>query len=64
MSLLDSLCDEKIWSDFYDYRSTHGSTPEKELEQLSGYIAKKRYLPLAQTLGFSLPQKKLINKNE
>ena len=63
MSLLDSLCDEKIWSDFYDYRSTHGSTPKKELEQLSGYIAQKRYLPLAQTLEFSLPQKKLINKN-
>lgn len=63
MSLLDRLYDEKAWTEFRQYRSVHGNTTEKELEELDGYIAQKRYLPTAKTLSFSLPEKKSINKS-
>ena len=63
VSLLDSLCDEKTWTEFYNYRSAHGNMSEKELKELGSFIAEKRFLPLAQTLEFSLPQKKMINKS-
>lgn len=63
MSLLDRLYDEKTWAEFRQYRSAHGNTTEKELEELDGYIAQKRFLPTARTLGFSLPEKKSINKS-
>ena len=63
MSLLDRLYDEKAWTEFRQYRSAHGNTTEKELEELDGYIAQKRFLPTARTLGFSLPEKKSINKS-
>ena len=59
----DSLCDEKTWTEFYNYRSAHGNMSEKELKELGSFIAEKRFLPLAQTLDFTLPQKKMINKS-
>ena len=63
MSLLDKLSDPSAWADFYRYRTTHGSLSKKELKALESLVAEQRYLPIAQTLEFSLPQKKLINKS-
>ena len=63
MSLLDKLADPSAWADFYRYRTTHGSLSKKELKALESLVAEQHYLPIAQTLEFSLPQKKLINKS-
>lgn len=63
MSLLDRLSDESAWADFAQYKASHGNTTEKELEMLSQYISQKKYLPLAQSLEFSLPRKREINKS-
>lgn len=62
MSLLDRLSDEKTWSQFREYRSKHSLMSIREFDELDGYIAEKRYLPIARSLSFSLPEKKLINK--
>ena len=62
MSLLDMAYDEKTWAEFRQYRASHGNMTEKELAKLDEYIDQKRYLPTAQNLVFSLPEKKSINK--
>ena len=63
MSLLDMAYDEKTWAEFRQYRASHGNMTEKELAKLDEYIDQKRYLPTAQNLVFSLPEKKSINKS-
>lgn len=55
--------DEKTWAEFRQYRASHGNMTEKELAKLDEYIDQKRYLPTAQNLVFSLPEKKSINKS-
>lgn len=63
LSLLDKLADPCAWEEFYSYRTTHGNLSKKELAALDALITEKRYLPLAQTLDFSVPNKRLINKS-
>ena len=63
MSLLDSLCDEKVWEEFAQYKASHGNMTKKEQHRLDEYISNKRYLPLARTLNFSLPEKGFVNKS-
>ena len=63
MSLLDRLADEETWLEFREYKSRHSLMSQREFDALDAYIAEKRYLPLARTLEFSLPEKRRINKS-
>ncbi len=62
-SLLERLSDEQTWLEFRDYKSRHSLMSQREFDELDRYIAEKRYLPLAETLAFSLPEKRRINKS-
>lgn len=65
MSLLDMLSDEKIWYDFYKYK-TALIFSEKDAENLLEYIKNKRYLRVAEDIAegkeFPLPEKSVISK--
>ena len=63
MSLLDLLTDQETWLAFRDHKLQHALLSQKELDYLEQYIAAQRYLPLASTLAFPLPEKKQINKS-
>jgi len=63
MSLLDRLADEQTWREFRDYKSRHSLMSQREFDALDAYIAEKRYLPIAESLAFSLPEKRRINKS-
>ena len=62
MSLTDSLKNEEVWEQFRQYKLSRDNMTKREKEFLQSYITNKKYLPLAQTLSFSLPAKRLINK--
>ena len=63
ISLLDSLADPAAWAAFREYRSLHSLMSQREFDELDAFIAERRYMPLAETLRFSLPEKRLINKS-
>ncbi len=69
MSILDELASPQNWRDYYELKCEKKSGSgfgESELDALFAFIAKERYIPLAAAIkrgeGFSLPQKRLINK--
>ena len=63
MSLLDRLCEESAWQEYRQYKSIHGCMTLRESEGLDLFIKEKRYLPIAKTLEFSVPERKSINKS-
>jgi hypothetical protein len=63
MSLLDRLSQESAWLEYRDYKLLHSCMTQKEFDELDRFIEEKRYLPCAETLCFSLPEKKSINKS-
>ncbi len=63
MSLLDRLADPAAWAEFREYKSRHSLMSQREFDELDAYIAEQRYLPLAEPLAFSLPDKRQINKS-
>lgn len=63
MTLLDKLCDPAVWEQYRQHLLSQDRLSEKEQSALDEYVEQKRYLPLAQTLEFSLPSKKTINKS-
>ena len=63
ISLLDSLADPAAWAAFREYRSMHSLMSQREFDELDAFIEEERYLPVARSLRFSLPEKRLINKS-
>ena len=61
-SLLDSLKQREVWSDFLEYKKSKNQLSKKELKELEVFIAEKRYMPLSETLHFGYPEKKEISK--
>lgn len=67
MSVLNRLIDEDAWNSFLQYKESQ-YVPEKEWQKLKDYIQNKKYLKIAQKIvdenyTFSIPNKKIINKN-
>ncbi len=63
MSLLDRLADESAWAEFREYKSRHSLLSRSEFDRLDKYVAEKRYLPYAESLTFSPPDKREISKS-
>lgn len=66
MSLLDKLCDSRVWKQFYEYKTSlvGRSSFTKELE---GFMQRQDHLPVYASIKnkdpFPLPEKHLINKS-
>ena len=61
-SLLDELREPARWQEFRDWKNEHGQLSKKELRELDLFLAEKAYLPMAETLSFSLPEKRILSK--
>jgi len=64
VSVLDGLINHDKWLQFLEEKNLK----KREYQKLKQYIEEKRYLPISQKIveeayTFSIPQKKLINKN-
>ena len=62
-SLLTELRDPVRWQEFRDWKNEHGQLSKKEQQELERFLAEKAYLPLAETLAFSLPEKRILSKS-
>ncbi|MBQ1289252.1 MAG: hypothetical protein IIY23_03740, partial [Erysipelotrichaceae bacterium] len=62
-SLLKELRDPARWREFRDWKNEHGQLSKKEQQELERFLAEKAYLPLAETLAFSLPEKRILSKS-
>ncbi len=69
MSIIDELALPENWHDYYELKCERKSGygySRNELDDLSVFIAQRRFIPLAKQIkrgeGFTLPQKRLINK--
>ena len=66
-TILNSLSDENVWIEYYNFKSNQASMSQRELNLLNNFIQNKCYLPIAteiknNTYTFSIPEKHLINK--
>jgi len=61
-SLLDELREPARWQEFRDWKNEHGQLSKKELRELDLFLAEKAWLPMAETLSFSLPEKRILSK--
>ena len=61
-SLLDELREPARWQEFRDWKNEHGQLSKKELRELDLFLAEKACLLPAETLSFSLPEKRILSK--
>lgn len=66
MEILYALGSKEVWTEFLEYKMSHGHLSKKDETSLTALIAAQSYLPIAEQIcrgeGFAPPRKSVISK--